>query len=181
VKKLLQILERVKPAGVVCGARFSDYQKYFPGPNWEKRKEKNLYLVSMISCLLQTLDYAAKGYPDEKIMVIYDRKDKYHSVALEAFDYVSSRHKHGKALISIAPGSWENFIALQPADLIAFDGFKALGSRYANADADLRKSMQKMIGKGIPLGVGGFGPELFSILREVQDKGLALQNNAEEE
>jgi hypothetical protein len=93
IKKLLQILERAKPAGVVCGARFSDYQKYFPGPSWEKRKEKNLYFVSMISCLLQTLDYAVKGYPEEKVMVIYDRKDKYHSVALEAFDYVSSHHK----------------------------------------------------------------------------------------
>ena len=67
--------------------------------------------------------------------------------------YESKKFPYAHYFVSVAPGRWQDFPALQPADLIAFEGFKLTAAHKSGKD-DLRKSLQKVIGHGIVVPAG---------------------------
>jgi hypothetical protein len=79
----------------------------------------------------------------------------------------------------MAPGFWDKIIALQVADLIAYDGFKAI-DEYARGNKKIRQSLSILEEKKFELIIGCLDPpEILSGLASVAYK--LIQNNYETE
>ena len=80
---------------------------------------------------------------------IHDRGDLAVS-AQKAFEMVREKSPQFGGLM---PGGWEDFVPLQPADMVAYDIFKRFNKRYAGAD-QIRKSLQRLVDQGTPIIAG---------------------------
>ncbi len=93
--------------------------------------------------------------------MIYDREKDLNTAAQSAYEE-ARRSPFSKCFLTMAPGDWQNFIALQPADLIAFEGYKLTDS-FKLGKRHLRQSL---LGIDNPLAAGYFTEESFRQLKE---------------
>lgn len=90
-------------------------------------------------------------FTHDKVSVIYEHSLELGSAALKVYDDM----KEGKLpyrhhFVTVAPGDWQTFPALQPADLLAYEGFKLIAAHKRGTD-DLRKSLESVIGHGVEI------------------------------
>ena len=95
-----------------------------------------------------------EAFPTERVTVIHESSE-FDMAPLAAFQqmYQSKKFPYAHYFVSVAPGRSQDFPALQPADRIAFEGFKLTAAHKSGKD-DLRKSLQKVIGHGIVIRAG---------------------------
>jgi hypothetical protein len=80
--------------------------------------------------------------PTRKITLFHDRCD-YDAVILQSFNQLvkDPTFAHGAYFRSITPLSWEESIALQPADLVAYEVFKETEKRLTKPERDASKAL----------------------------------------
>jgi len=180
-KRLIDILGKPKsqPIGIACGVSFADMLA--ASPEWDRHHPRHkwelaAYRMCMLSCLRLVLDTMSKEYPDENVTVIHDR-GKFNGAAQSAFDAIKQSRKLSNidSLLTVTPLSWKDCTALQPADMMVFEGRKLVKNNPGNVES-FRRSLQRMIGRGIKLRVWNIPQEG---LKETIDKHLkALDEEA---
>jgi hypothetical protein len=159
-KRLIGILgkpkPRVRPIGIACGVSFADLLT--ASPEWDRKHtrhkwERAAYRLCMWGCLKLVLDTIAREYSEEKAAVVHDR-GKFNGPAQSAFDAIRQNTKFSNrdALLSLAPMDWETCTALQPADMMAFEGRKLVKAHPGDV-SHFRRSLQRMIGEKLKIRV----------------------------
>jgi hypothetical protein len=169
-KKLLAILKKYRPVGFAAGLSFDELIAAFPALKKKKDIKWEAYKLCMQECVAKIGHFMEEEFPGDKVNIIHDRGDC-DSAAKSAFDdLLATTIPYKKHFVGVMAGSWEDFIALQAADWIAFEGFKMTDARK-RGKFDLRKSLQAIVGHQIPIRAGYFQADG---LRNLADKGMGL-------
>lgn len=150
-KKLIDILGRgkepiMKPIGIACGVRVPHLVGNFPQDHPTIYKNHfAAYRLCMIENLLVLSRTLATAFPDEKVAVIYD-KGPFGGAAQSAFEsFQESKVKRYEDVLTMAPVDGKKCIALQCADLFAYEGRK-LVTNPKQAEREFRRSLRRVIG-----------------------------------
>ncbi len=147
VKDLLAILARSRKQLIaVAFSLFADeYRRIIPQEGREKFGEPYVVCFKMLVANIAKL-MDDRGFPsDYRFSIILDR-NKFNSQAVKTFFAMKEhpdnkrRHRFG----TCAPGCWEEFTALQPADLIAYETFRLLQNKRQGVER-VRKAIEKMV------------------------------------
>jgi len=116
-------------------------------PEWEDKRIKAAYYI-FTKFLLNTIgcDYHMfhQSTSSPKITLFHDRTLDYDTTILQSFnETINSDFEHASNFTSITSLGWEDCTALQLADLVAFEVFKAAEARQA-ARAN-RKSFEALL------------------------------------
>ncbi len=159
-KNLIDVLRmrnpRSRPIGIACGISFGDMLA--ASREWDRdhsrhKWERAAYRLCMLSCLRMVLETMTVLYPEEKVAVVHDH-GKFNGPALSAFNAVKANPtiRNREALLTVTAKGWEDCVALQPADMMAFEARKLISSGIADA-ARFRRSLQRIIGQSIHIRV----------------------------
>jgi len=177
-KKLIDILGRFHPVAIACGVNLGEMISSSPeaerGILKKNKWELAAYRLCMMSCFKSILEVMELHYPQEQVAVIHDH-GKFNGAAQRAFSAVkrSTKCANRSALLTVAPMEWENCTALQPADLLAYEGLKLVERRLTSV-ADFRKSLQRIIGNKCLVRVHRISEENLKLLIE---RHLASKNS----
>jgi len=164
VRKLLSIITRrhMDIVGICSGINLSALKETFDG---ERDPLVGAYNLA-VRRLMILIHRALKKDAGHRVAIIHDRTQGYDGVIVDAFNTMlndPSVPHYKKLFTTIAPMGWEDCIPLQPADLIAYEGFKAI-SGDLNSTARMRKSMEKLVGGGVRVMVRYLGKDSLSEL-----------------
>ena len=146
-KYMLALLKKQgkKLHGFSCGMLADEYRRIISPAGQERLGHP--YLACFKTCIALIATKMRPYGKEHKFSVILDRNE-FENDAVKMFyamkDYESWPERY--RLGTCAPGSWEEFVALQPADLIAYETFRLLSARRNNVEA-VRRSLKSMIGK----------------------------------
>lgn len=171
-KKLFQILADNEIAGIVMGGGIEAFKRHFPRDN--KRFLKGMYYFSAILHFYEIADLMKEHFPKDRVTIYYDRTRDFGTEARRAFDSMMNdpRNKHvSKYFVTMAPLGWEDAIPLQPADMIAYEGMKRIDGSIRGNNA-LRKSLNALIGKRVPIKIGHFDDKFLANLVENKKREL---------
>lgn len=118
----------------------------------------------------------------DRVTIIHSDAPGYNGVIREAFDtmmndpaYVHYR----KVFTTITPLAWQDCIQLQPADLIAFEGFKLVDANLRTTTPKMRRSFQALVGKNVGVAVHYFGEPSIAKLGAIAKANRAKRSVAE--
>jgi hypothetical protein len=148
VKDLFGVFKRIPVHNVCLDMKLDDLCEVFP--EFAGDRLRAAYAVAtqaVVELLAKDFCDLSGGRNDTRITLFHDRtaNGRYDPVILKTFNDVilgpwfEFRHY----FTTIAPMSWEHCIALQPADLVAFEVFKAAEGREEGRQR--RKSLQALI------------------------------------
>lgn len=175
-KKLVGIICDHEVFGIAWGSSFKDLEAYFP--DYKRKKSQDvLYYLCMQQCLGDLAGIMYRNYPGERVTVFHD--SGFNGTAQLALQkYRRDRPDASRSILTIAPLEWKDSIALQPADLMAYEGSKAC-FRHRNNVPEMRRSFHRMLGsKDVSLSVGYLDETVFKSAREdAEGKGLLPARN----
>jgi hypothetical protein len=162
VKSLIKILGTTpqKPIGIAVGLSLKELKIARADLSNEQLKAV-AYFLCMCECFYNIGNAMDECFLSERVMVFHDSSDKYNKWAVEAYTqmFTSNKFRHyARYFVGNSPASWKDHPALQPADLIAYEGLKLTAARKRGSD-DLRKSLQGIIGHGIGIRAGFYKPD----------------------
>ena len=104
----------------------------------------------------------SEQFPKERVTIIYDRGNISEWAAQKAFSSMKNdlRYEPRKYFVTIAPMGWEDCAPLQVADLLAYEGYKVIDRKMLGS-LELRRSLESIIGHGVPLRVQSYRPDAF--------------------
>jgi hypothetical protein len=123
------------------------------------------YTLCAIDCLKGIGQAMEQYYPSERITFIHDRGDLA-VAAQQAFEAVREKYPQ---FVGLMPGGWEDFIPLQPADMVAYDLFKRISKRYTGVD-QVRRSLQRLVAQGTPIIAGHLKPGAMKDIAEMMER-----------
>jgi hypothetical protein len=99
---------------------------------------------TLIAIIAQELD-SRNFEPSDKFAVVFDHH-KHNGEIGSAFLGMKFHpsYKFGGRLATCNPGTWVEHVELQPADLIAYESFKALHEIHTTGDVRARKSLESL-------------------------------------
>jgi hypothetical protein len=143
-KGLLAILKRSRLNTIAYDTNLKDVCEVFP----EARKDrlKAAYVILTKFLISSIAGDQGKHDPDGHIVLFHDRCD-YDADILRAFNEMINdpKFKEASYFTSITPLSWEHCIALQPADLVAYEVFKETERRIKTPDRERSKALKAML------------------------------------
>jgi len=171
-KKLLSIISKHRPHGVVIGGSIELFLKHFPEDR--KRWRQTMYYFSIALVMNELNEIRKFHYPSEKITIFYDG-GKLSPMATKAFSSLKNDGPRdgedvAQHFVTMAPLGWEECLLLQPADLIAFEGMKRVDG-HLNGNSAIRRSFAALLGKKVDIGVAVITD---AYLREIKRQKLAL-------
>jgi hypothetical protein len=150
VKDLFGVFKRIPTQNVCVDMKLDDLCEVFP--EFSGDRLRGAYAVStqaIIELLAKDYSRLSKILGDDSVRftLFHDRtaNGKYDPVILETFNrtILGPCAEFKDYFTTIAPMSWEHCIALQPADLVAFEVFKQAEGR--EEARKMRKSFQALI------------------------------------
>lgn len=170
-KKLVGIICDYQVTGIAWGSSFKDLKANFPDYK-RKTAQRVLYYLCMQQCLGDLAAIMYKNYPRERVTVFHD--SGFNGTAQAALQkYRRDRPEASRSILTIAPLEWSDSIALQPADLMAYEGAKACFRHRSNIP-EIRRSMHRLLGsKDVSLSIGYLDESTFKSAREAaEERGL---------
>lgn len=166
VVDLLRILKRQKRRlqAVSVGILNKEYERIIPPES--RIKFGSPYIVCFKEAVALLAEEMHRWWkPEDKFSVVFDQND-FEKEALEVFYKMKANttwppHIH---LAACVPGSWQEYIALQPADLIAYETFRLMHEKHYGSQK-VRKALEKLLPTN---GFSGFyyEPETLERLKE---------------
>ena len=182
-KRMLGIIIKRRPHGVVIGGSIELFKKHFPED--KDRWRRALYYYSIALVMNEINEIRKAHYPTEKITIFYD-KGKLSSMADRAFRSlkddapVEGAEEIARHFVTMAPLGWEDCALLQPADLLAYEGMKRMDG-HLNGNPSVRRSFAELLGKSVDIGVAGFTDAYFVELKKAKLKHIEAMKTDEDE
>jgi hypothetical protein len=174
VKKLIDIIGQIRPIGIAVGCSLDDTRKVFGS---HQEAEAWAYRICMMWCMDLIGELIDENWSGEKVDFFHEQSDRFNSVAQSAFKAMTANDSpHRKYFSSMTAVRWQDHIATQPADMLAFEAFKVINLDIASGEhlgdeptdtEKMRKSLQSIIGKRVPLRVRYYTERIF---REVEKR-----------
>jgi len=149
-KNLLAILRDQKMGlhAIACGLLVRDYEDILSPAARDRFGPPHLACFkTVVATIAQEMARRNIFQPEDRFAVIFDHtnieEDREKDSAFLGMKYHPSYIFGGK-LATCNPGTWEDFVELQPADLIAYEGFKALHQIHTTGDVRARKSLNSL-------------------------------------
>lgn len=161
-KRLLAIIAKHHPHGVVVGGSIEQFLRYFPDDN--RRWREALYYVAISLVLNELFEIRKFHYPGEQITVLYDQ-GSLSAAACRAFNSLKDDPVVSPAFYTMGPVGWQDCSLLQPADLLAYEGMKRLDGRLTGRVA-IRKSFASLLGEKVDIGVAAFTDEYYRAIQQ---------------
>jgi hypothetical protein len=150
-KALLRIITRRGVAAVCAGLDLSAMLDIYPS---DKKDPLAAAYYITVKQLMIMIARSVKRKGEYKVAIIHDWANDYNKVIKEAWTRTKDDSRWPQAnrdlFVSCTPMKWQDRIALQPADLIAYDTFKLL-DQTIHSTPKMRKSLQSLIGNGKPV------------------------------
>jgi hypothetical protein len=134
-KKLLPIIANVELAGMVIGIHMGEYRKSIAGHPELESLLGNPYSACFHWLVSTIIDIANKQKSGERIAFIHETND-YQGEALSAFAWIKEDVNMKNRNVSLTFGSKEEYVPLQAADILAYEGNK----RFRDPDRPPRRS-----------------------------------------
>jgi hypothetical protein len=171
-KKLIEIIGKERLVGYVVGSSLKGYKTAYKDLDAAR---KGLYGVCMYNCLFLVGQDIDQFWPSERVTIFHDHGD-FNGAAQSAFTAAKAKDfPYRNYFVTMAPRCWEDSIALQPADLIAYEGFKVIQADIQSDETlieeRMRKSLQAMFAWKIPLRVHYFRSGIFRALKHWRETG----------
>jgi hypothetical protein len=163
-KKLTEMLGMFPPfLGIAVGSSLVDFLKHYP--DRKKQWRQILYRHCLRVCLIWVGEWMDRWLPQERVAIIHDRCnwDGHAKAVFDGLKSSKSAFPEKRYFTTIASMGWEDCVALQPTDFIAYEGFKRFEARQG--DREIRRSLRALIGKKIPLRTGWIPAEYWSDLK----------------
>jgi hypothetical protein len=140
VVPLMNIIKHRKMVGFSFAMLLEDYKNYTSPV--AKDKLGTPYLCCFKHCIAMAAQLMHPMPPEDKFAVIIDRNPA-EKAAMDLFYAIkdNSTEPYRHRLATCVPGSWEEYIPLQPADMIAYDTFKLLDDTHVRGKKEWRKSL----------------------------------------
>lgn len=184
---LFQIFRQIKTFTVVYDVRIDDVCEVFPEYARDRLEAAYFWLTTfMLIQIGKDLNGTPKNGSAIRFNLFHDRTGgdgKYDSTILHAFTRLKKDQTftHREKFTAIAPVGWEDHIALQPADLVAFECYKQAEARFATRKS--RRSFEEL------LNMRTFGihsktvnldalKELKRIVYEAEERKVRRESNA---
>lgn len=175
-KNLIQILrdQRRKLHALSCSIWASDYYRIINDEG--RRKLGRPYVACFKSCVatiareMEIRDFE----PEDKFAVVLERND-FEDEAVEVFYTMKDTKEwpYHHRLATCAPGSYEDFVPLECADLIAYETFRLIHD--GAKDDKVRKALRLMFDANGFLGYG-FEPDALKILKAPLEEAVCVDN-----
>ena len=150
-QKLLKIIRKCHLYAVAHAVILKDFCKIYSNVREDPRGWA--YQHAMLMCLTQIGKYFGPGIPKEQrltegISVIFDRTREYKDRADSAYENITNdpTFKYRDCFNSIAEGNSFAHIALQPADLLAYEVMRETSRKLFTSSREMRIFFQKMVG-----------------------------------
>ena len=149
---LHDLLRKYATFGYSLMVNLRDLEKEIPevSPN----PEGFAYVILLQLLMLRICgDALRKIYPDAIMSLIHDRS-RYGPAMQEAFHQMLGdvNFKCRERFTTIAPMGWEQCVALQPADVFAYESFKETERQFRNLSHKPRYSLGRCFGEGSKFG-----------------------------
>ncbi len=171
-KRLTEIIGRNKPVGIVVGASLDDFEARFQSEGLGR--EWSCYAGCIMQNFLWIGEIMERSFPEERVTIVHDR-GKLSATAVKIFNLMlaDTKYQNRKYLATIDRRGWEDCVALQPADLLAYEGYKLVDARL-RGNLDLRRSLQRILGKNVTVVAQYLSSERFRTLsrrmKEMKDE-----------
>lgn len=146
-KALLEVLtkQKLRLHVISVGILVRDYERIISTEG--RRKFGQPYLVCFKSCVTQIVaKMEHEGWGRNWLLSVIFERNEFQNRAVKLFyamkDHPGYPYRH--RLATCAPGSPEQFIALQPADLIAYEACRYLRNKEFGDPDKVRKALRKM-------------------------------------
>ena len=163
-KRLCEIVAQASPWGIVVGGRTADMERYLKllatGSDCPK---ESLYDLSFRLALMIVTTLVHDSDPSAKVNVVFDQTEDYGSVANRAFDSIKQDALKGDmedVFVETQSADSRECVPLQLADFMAYEGMKRVDAVRTGRD-QIRKSLQVLIGKEIPIDILQFTDQNF--------------------
>jgi hypothetical protein len=115
-----------------------------------------------------------------QVAIIHDWANEYNAVISDAFTSLRDNPQwvHRNLFISCVPMKWQDRIALQSADMIAFDTFKLLDGTI-HSTPKMRRSLQALLDGQIPIVARYIGEPALLRLRQLRSESTVAHRLAE--
>jgi len=143
VVPLLNIIKHRKMVGFSFAMLLDDYRNYTSPV--AKDKLGSPYICCFKHCIAMAAQLMHSMPPEDKFAVIIDRNSEEND-AVKMFYRIKDdptvpyRHR----LATCVPGSWQEYVPLQAADMIAYDTFKLLDDTHVHGKSKWRKSLEAL-------------------------------------
>lgn len=160
--------QQKKIHGVSIGLFVDEYRKIIsPEGQIKMGPPELLCFKSVLMTLASQMDYG--GFrPEDQVAVIFDRGEHDAEAVRLFYETKDSSFRHRHRLATCTPGSSEEFIGLQVADLLAYETFRLMHSRRDNRDVDMRAPIKALLGMAGYLGFA-FGKQTLSNIKDDVD------------
>jgi hypothetical protein len=166
-KALLEIVKRRKKIAAVCaGLDVEAMLRVYPGDAKDWRAAA--YRLTVTQLMIMVARAVKKDF-GHRVAIVHDWANEYNAVISEAFtsQQDNPQWKHRDLFATIAPMRWQDRVALQSADMIAFDTFKFLDGTLHSSTAKMRRSLQVLVDGQVPVIARYVGEPALLKLREV--------------
>jgi hypothetical protein len=167
-KALLRIVTRRKVAAVCAGLDRAALLRAYPEEVASDPLE-SAYNLTVKQLMMMIARYVKKdsGY---RVAIVHDWAGaRYNAVIQEAFSRMreDARWRDRDLFISCTPLQWQDCVLLQVADMIAFDTRKLLDQTIIRSSPQMRRSLEALLGKGVPVKARYFNEVTLRRLREL--------------
>lgn len=116
----------------------------------------------MLVCLAEICQFMHSQLPKEEVAVLHD-SGPFNGAAQLALTSLRKSIQYSEHISTVAPLEWHKRVALQPADFIAYEGYKLVEADKNGRE--LRKSLQAMLGKKVMISAGYTKPEFLAFFK----------------
>lgn len=108
----------------------------------------------MCECLHKIGEAMNDHFDSDKVTVLHDYVKNFNRWALAAYEGMhESRFSYSHYFTGFTPGRWQDYPALQPTDMLAFEGFKLTQSGKRKPE-ELRRCLRAVLGYNIDVYFG---------------------------
>lgn len=125
VRPLLPVIPAHNLIGVVIGIRLEDFQAALANRPDLMEVFGSPYGACVQWTMTRVMEILAEGGKPERIAFVHE-VNQYKGEAMKAFEWVKEHHNPLVSPVSLAFGSKEDFVPLQSADILAYEGAKFL-------------------------------------------------------
>jgi hypothetical protein len=149
---------------ISCGMLADEYRRIISDEG--RRKMGHPYLACFNSCIAlvaKMMDEPNRFSDDDKVAVVIDTDDGYLD-AIASFYKMQTNLPYGSRLATCAPVQMKDSVAMQTADLIAYEVFKSLHLGFRK-DRQPRFPLQSMMNKNV-VSERYFGAKTFTNIKD---------------
>jgi hypothetical protein len=169
-KRLCEILVKAGPIALAYGGSLAAVQETFgTDPNLAKQV---LYKAAVLMHMIVVEEIFTRRFPSSRVQIFCDRNTDFGALAENAFrDALQEPRAIELGLAKYFSGlqqvGWEDHIALQPADFIAYEGMRRF-DEYARGKEEARKTLRSLkAANTMPIRMEYFTEQNFRDIRKM--------------